>query len=205
VEGIYKAIHITGWGIEGKRIPSTEERGSWKVDPVIKQASDLNTITFSDVTFDEIETKLRMEEAQGLFGDILDVRLRGVEHISYHLMNQYTSWRGLEEVVLDMFFQPQMIHDAMSLLEEGHRRILQQLVDQNLLTLNNDSYIFSWKPQPAHLVGNFDENLIRNYLRNTVDVAHQNNCVLEMILKDTHTCEHHPECFDRWMQIAREV
>jgi hypothetical protein len=28
--------------------------------------------------------------------------------------------------------------------------------------------------------------------------------VLDMILKDTHTCEHLPERFDRWTQIARE-
>jgi hypothetical protein len=26
-----------------------------------------------------------------------------------------------------------------------------------------------------------------------------------MVLKDTHTCEHHPERFDHWLQIAREV
>jgi len=28
---------------------------------------------------------------------------------------------------------------------------------------------------------------------------------MEIILKDTHTCEHHPERFDRWLAIAREV
>jgi hypothetical protein len=65
-------------------------------------------------------------------------------------------------------------------------------------------FIFSWKPQPAHLVGNFDEPMIRQYIRHTIDVARQYGCVLEMILKDTHTCEHHPERFDRWTQIARE-
>jgi hypothetical protein len=308
---VYKAIHISGWGIEGKRIPSTEERGAWKFDPVITQATDLKNIKFPEVTHDEKETHLRMEEAQDLFGDILDVRLRGVDHISYHLMSQYTSWRGLEEAMLDMFLQPQMVHDAMALLEEGHRRILQQFVDQNLLTLNNDStyhssggngytnelpsagydsrhvrpndmwasaesqelaqvgprqhaefalpyetrllspfgltgygccedltrklddvltlpnlrrisispfanvdacaeklgnrFIFSWKPHPAHLVGDFDEKLIRDYISHTIDVAQKNNCALEMILKDTHTCEYHPERFDRWTQIAREV
>jgi hypothetical protein len=25
-----------------------------------------------------------------------------------------------------------------------------------------------------------------------------------MILKDTHTCENHPERFTRWVEIARE-
>jgi hypothetical protein len=26
-----------------------------------------------------------------------------------------------------------------------------------------------------------------------------------MILKDTHTCEHHPERFTRWTDIAQDV
>ena len=65
-------------------------------------------------------------------------------------------------------------------------------------------YIFSWKPKPMHLVGQFDEERIRRYLRHTVDVARANGCVLEMILKDTHTCEHQPQRFDRWLRIARE-
>jgi hypothetical protein len=203
-----------------------------------------------------------------------------------------------------------MVHDAMAFLEEGHRRILQQYVDQNLLSLNNDNtyhssggngytselpkpsfdpdrvrpcdmwasaesqemaqvgpkqhaefalqyerrllepfglsgygccedltrklddvftipnirrisispfadvdkcaeklrgdYIFSWKPQPTHLVGQFDGEAIRDYIRHTIEVAQKHGCVLEMILKDTHTCEHHPERFDQWTQIARE-
>jgi hypothetical protein len=66
------------------------------------------------------------------------------------------------------------------------------------------NYIFSWKPHPAHLVGGFDEPLIRNYIRHTVEVAQEHGCVLEMILKDTYTCERLPERFDRWTQIARE-
>jgi hypothetical protein len=35
-------------------------------------------------------------------------------------------------------------------------------------------------------------------------VTQANGCVFEMILKDTHTCEHHPERFDAWTRIARE-
>lgn len=65
-------------------------------------------------------------------------------------------------------------------------------------------YIFSWKPHPAHLVGEFNEDMIRAYLRHTLDVAREHGCVLEMILKDTHTCEFHTERFDRWTRITRE-
>jgi hypothetical protein len=65
--------------------------------------------------------------------------------------------------------------------------------------------IFSWKPQPSMLVGEFDAKKVRRYIRGTLDAATENRCVLEMILKDTHTCEHHPERFTRWTEIARDL
>jgi hypothetical protein len=64
--------------------------------------------------------------------------------------------------------------------------------------------IFSWKPHPAHLVGAFDEIKIRDYIGHTVKVCRASGCHLEMILKDTHTCENRPERFDRWAEMARE-
>jgi hypothetical protein len=63
--------------------------------------------------------------------------------------------------------------------------------------------IFSWKPNPAHLVGAFNEPALRAYIAHTLDVA-AGGCALEMILKDTHTCEGRPERFDRWAEIARQ-
>jgi hypothetical protein len=212
--------------------------------------------------------------------------------------------------MIDMIEAPEMLHDAMSFLTEGHRRILEQCIEQNLLSLNNDSTynstggngyidelprpgydpdrvrpcdmwasseaqemaqvsprmhdefilqyekrllepfgltgygccedlsgkldsvlaipqirrisispfadversaeklgnraILSWKPQPAQLIGKFNETRIREYLRHGIEVSRANDCVLEIILKDTHTCEHTPERFDRWLEIARQ-
>jgi hypothetical protein len=63
--------------------------------------------------------------------------------------------------------------------------------------------IFSWKPHPSHLVGGFDEDALRAYVRRTVAVCREHGCALEMILKDTHTCESRPDRFTRWSQIAR--
>jgi hypothetical protein len=62
--------------------------------------------------------------------------------------------------------------------------------------------IYSWKPNPSMLVGDFDENAVRQYVRKTLDVAR--GCVLEVILKDTHTCENQPRRMHRWIEIARE-
>ena len=307
---VSKVIHNSGWGLERKRIYSTYDRGAWRFDPVIKEPADLDKLTYPTICYDEAATQQALTEVQELFGDILMVKLKGVAHLSYHLMEQYTALRGLQEVMIDMLDAPDMLHQAMTILTAGHQHVLEQYIDQNLLSLNNDStyhssggngytdelpqadcdpahvrpcdmwasaeaqemaqvspkmhaefitqyekrllapfgltgygccedlshklddvltipqirrisispfanvdrsaerlkdgYIFSWKPQPMHLVGQFNEERIRAYIRHTLDVAQANGCVLEMILKDTHTCEQQPARFDRWLQIARE-
>jgi len=303
-----KVIHNSGWGVQAQHRPSTAARGAWAFDPVIKTPADLNKLRYPEIRYDEEATQQRLTDAQELFGDILDVQLKGITHISFHLMNLYSGWRGLEEVMLDMYEEPEMLHDAMAFLEEGHRRMLAQYVELNLLSLNNDNtyhnsggngftdelplpdydprrirlcdmwgsaeaqemalvspeqhaefilpyerrllepfgltgygccedlglklddvftlphlrrisispfanvdicaeklqdkYIFSWKPHPAHLVGDFDQDFLRGYIRHTLEVA--GHGVLEMILKDTHTCDNHPERFAQWTQIAWE-
>jgi hypothetical protein len=306
-----KAISDSGWGLQAEWTHSASATGARKFRPVIRTPADLKKLRFPEVKHDEAETKKRLSDAQELFGDILDVRLRGISHISFHLMSQYTGWRGLEEVMLDMLEEPEWLHDALAFLTEGQERLVQQYVAQNLLSPNNDNtyhssggngfteelpargfdpqrvrlcdmwgaaeaqelaqvspemheefslkyekrlltpfglngygccedlsrkldhvfqipnlrrisispftdversaeklkgnYIFSWKPHPAHLVGDYSPERLRQYIRHTVKVTKANGCVLEMILKDTHTCENHPERFDEWSRIARKA
>ena len=66
------------------------------------------------------------------------------------------------------------------------------------------NFILSWKPGPWDLVGEFNEEIIRTRIRSAVEAATTHGCVFEMILKDTHTCDHHPERFTEWSRIARE-
>ncbi|MFW5688404.1 MAG: hypothetical protein ACOC1U_02440 [Spirochaetota bacterium] len=307
---VHKAIRSSGWGLERRRHPSSTERGSWRFDPVLNGPEDLARMRIPEISHDEDESDRRLAEADELLGDLLTVRQKGVDHVSYHLMQQYTDLRGLEQMMIDMFEAPEFLHDTMRFLVHGHQSVLEQYVDLNLLSLNNDgtyhssggvgytdeiplpdfdpehvrpddmwasaesqelaqvgpmqheefalhyerellepfaltgygccepltdrlglvfsipgirrlsispwadvrvaaeelgpNYILSWKPRPMDLVGAFDEERIRAYLRETIELAQANGCVLEMILKDTHTCEHHPERFDRWSLIARE-
>jgi len=64
-------------------------------------------------------------------------------------------------------------------------------------------WIFSWKPNPAHLCGAFDLERIRRYIGHTVDVTR--SCVIEMVLKDTHTCDGRPERFTQWTDVASRL
>lgn len=309
---VSKVVHDSGWGINMQTDKAPDgSRGAWHFHPVLKTPEDLKKLRFPELTYDEAASMKAFADAQELFGDILDVVLHGRAHVSYHLMNQFTGWHGLEETMMDMYDNPGFLHEAMAILVEGHQRCLKQLLAQNLLEANNNgSYhnsggvgytdeipkpgydpkhikpsdmwasaeaqeltlvsrqmhkefvldyeakllapfalqgygccddlgpklddvlaipgmrrisiapvanvdlcaqklanrraIFSWKPQPSHLVGTFNEALVRRYVRHTLDVCRANNCALEIILKDTHTCENHPERFDQWTQVARE-
>lgn len=307
-----KVIRDTGWGLEAQRSPAPATLGAWHIDPVLHGAADLRKLRHPELICDEGASREALAQAQDVFGDILDVRLQGRAHISYHLMQQYTGLRGLTEAMLDMYENPGLIHEFMAFVTEGHRRLMRQYVDRGLLTLNNNNTyhnsggngwtdqlpgatfdgtrveprhlwgsaesqelaqvspeqhaefalayekqllapfartgygccedltrklglifehlpnirrisispwadvdacaaqlagrraIFSWKPNPAHLVGAFDETALRAYLRHTLEACRRHDCALELILKDTHTCEKHSERFDRWTRIARE-
>jgi hypothetical protein len=312
VEGdwvVGRAVKDSGWGLEARWRPSSSSTGAGTFDPVIRAPADLRKLRLPEVSVDERAAAANLAQAQDLFGDVLRVRPAGVAHVSFHLMNLYTHLRGLNETMIDMYDNPSMIHDAMAFLEEGHRGLVRQYEDLNLLSLNNDGtyhssggvgytdelpaagfdprrvrpcdmwasaeaqemaqvspemhaefslayekrllapfglngygccedltlkldhvftipnirrisispfadvdrcaeklgrrYIFSWKPNPAHLVGRFDGKALRAYIGHTLQAAR--GCTLEMILKDTHTCENHPERFTEWTRIARDL
>jgi hypothetical protein len=312
IEGTWtvnKQVTTTGWGLEPQHVPSTQATGAWGFDPVILGLDDLKKLHYPEVIYDTEGSAKDLERMQDLFGDVLSVRPKGVAHISFHLMQIYCQLRGLAQVMWDMYDNPAMLHEAMAFLQEGNRRLVQQYIDLNLLSLNNDDtyhssggmgytdelplpdydparirpcdmwssaeaqemaqvspemhsefilqyekpllepfglngygccedltsklddvftiphlrrisispfanvdrcaeklghrFIYSWKPHPAHLVGDFDAAKVRGYIKHTLDVTR--DCVIEMILKDTHTCENHPERFTRWTDIAQRL
>jgi len=64
-------------------------------------------------------------------------------------------------------------------------------------------YVLSYKPNPAYLAS-FDEGIIRNDIRETVQICKKYGCPLELILKDISTVGGSPERLWRWAEIAME-
>jgi hypothetical protein len=63
--------------------------------------------------------------------------------------------------------------------------------------------VYSRKPNPAQVsTGVFDEAAIRADISRTFAVAR--GCDIEIIMKDVHTLDGHPERLARWVQLARE-
>jgi len=63
-------------------------------------------------------------------------------------------------------------------------------------------YSISWRPNPAHLAGDFNEAFIRSYLRH--GLAALKGCAFHVFLKDIHSCGGRPERLTRWTQILNE-
>jgi hypothetical protein len=74
---VNKVITDTGWGLEPKHIDSSAPTGAWGFYPVINEPKDLDKLKFPEVIYDEEATQENYENARELFGDILDVKLKG--------------------------------------------------------------------------------------------------------------------------------
>ena len=71
---VHKAVQNSGWGLEPRFTPSTMETGAWAFDPVILEPADLAKLQMPQITHDAQETERRLDDAQELFGDILQIR-----------------------------------------------------------------------------------------------------------------------------------
>ena len=66
--------------------------------------------------------------------------------------------------------------------------------------------IMSNKPTPAYLATvSFDEDVVREDLKRTCDLARQNNVNLEFLLKDISTVKNDPSRLTRWAEVAMSV
>lgn len=63
--------------------------------------------------------------------------------------------------------------------------------------------IFSWKPDPSKICMGFDEEEMKQYLKEAADKT--KNCFMEIILKDIRTCGHTNKHLVKFIELAREA
>jgi hypothetical protein len=131
------AVHSTGFGVDTKYEHPDLAGGSYHWDPPIKSPSDLHRLHFNTITPDAAATKQRMELAQELFGDILRVRLHAQFWWTRGLTQQLVLLRGLDQVMYDLYDEPQLLHDLMTFLRDNAQQEIDTLESSGLLYLNN--------------------------------------------------------------------
>jgi len=73
-----------------------------------------------------------------LFGDILDVRQKGITHNSCHLTALFSGWRGLDQLCMDMIEAPEWVHETMAFITQGLVNLWHEYEQRGLLSLNNE-------------------------------------------------------------------
>lgn len=303
-----KAITNSMWGVAPK-VEHAQGRGSYRMISIIEKPSDWKQLSMPVVTHNEKQSAADFALIQDAVGDLTSVNLVGRKKFSFHLMHWYCDYRGLDNMLYDLYEEPEMIHDVMHFFTEGINSMMRQYEDQNLISLNNDhtyhytggvgytdllpppdynpdkirmkdifgaaeaqefsqvspemheefvlqyerellepfglngygccddlsgklegvlkiknlrrvavcpwadiakftpvlqkNYIMTWKPKPMPLAfDRFDETLVRTELEEGLTKA--KGGIIELVLRDTHTCKFEPERFGKWVKIARE-
>ncbi|WP_319586171.1 hypothetical protein [uncultured Desulfobulbus sp.] len=143
------------WGMHENIIGGGAGRAyTW--DSPLKSYDDLNKLRYPEITVDYAATDRLLDEASGIFGDILTVRLNSRWWWSFGMTWTLAQIRGLEQMMLDMIDNPEGLHQLMAILRDGNNAKMDFLQENGLLYLNNDgSYVgsggFGWThelPQP---------------------------------------------------------
>ena len=304
-----KYVENTMWGVAPKTV-RTAARGANKIIPIIEDPADWKQLSMPVVTHVPEKSAFRMEYIGDAIGDILQVEQVGITNFSFHLMHWYCDYRGLDNLLYDLYDEPEMIHEVMRFFTDGVKSMLKQYEEQNLLSLNNNhvfhytggvgynnelpkegfgpnrvrlcdlwgaaedqefaqvspemheefvlpyvreilepfglngygccddlsakldgvlkinnlrrvavcpwadiakftpvlgkNYIMTWKPKPMPLAAEtFDREIVRHELEEGLTKA--KGGIIELVLRDTHTCKKQPERFGEWVKVAREA
>jgi len=129
----------SNWGIEEKFHGGTDG-GSYVWEPCLKKYSDIDKLRFPKIEIDQETTRLTIELANDVFGDILNVRLIGKWWWSTGMTYQLVLLRGMQQIMVDMINEPKFVHELMQFIMEGTLSRLEFLENNDLLSLNNDLY-----------------------------------------------------------------
>lgn len=137
------AVTDTGFGIE----EVSEERHvndgviySHGFIQQIKEPKDIEKIKDPVVTHDTALTEARFEALKDAIGDIIPVRKRGVPHLWFSPWDELVRWWGVQQALIDLVVRPQMVHDIMKRLTDAYLCRLDQYVEMNVLSMNNDNH-----------------------------------------------------------------
>lgn len=115
----------------------TEARSVFRWDPPIKEAADFAKLHPRTIVVDRQASRELLARAQEALGDILNVRQTGVNHCRCGLSRQLIMLRGLEQMMMDMYDNPGLLHDMMGFLRDEQVREFDFYERQGVLSLNN--------------------------------------------------------------------
>lgn len=139
IEPNFKVYYIYDESSRGLdvKIIGGENDGAYRWESSLKDYKDLDKLSFRKINVDFEKTKKLYNLAEDVLGDILEVRLEGVWWWSLGMTSDLILLRGLEQMMYDMYDNPDGLHRLMTYLRDENLAKLDFLEDNGLLSLNN--------------------------------------------------------------------
>lgn len=158
IEPYFDVPHIhreLDWGLKETRVGG-EDGGAYSWEAPLKSEEDLDKLRFPEISVDYQMTDTVRGMGHEIFGDLLPIRERTLWWWTVGLTRTLAELRGLNEIMLDMYDNPDLLHRIMGFLRDGTMSMLDQLEERGLLAQNHDgTYVGSgglgWStelPQP---------------------------------------------------------
>jgi len=125
------------WGLPTQQLVGSTNLGGWRYEPPIKTPEDFAKVTIPTFTVNHERTQEAAARADEVLGDILPIRVTCGPHVGSILNCLVDQLRGLNDMMLDLYVQPHLIHRLMAKLLEGCLRDLRAIEDSGLLSTNN--------------------------------------------------------------------
>ncbi len=129
-------VEVGDYGLQETQF-RTEERGSYNWDAPIKSYADLDKLHPRSIRVDHEQTALHVALAEDILGDLLTVCRYGEAFCRAKLTRVLIHLRGFQQMLLDMYDNPELMHRLVAFLRDDFLREWQIYEREGVLTLNN--------------------------------------------------------------------
>lgn len=127
---VYKTVKSTGIGIAIKQETLATDKDNnivaHKYSDILKTEEDLEKIKLPVITYDKADTERRYELIGDIFGDILPIKLTGVNFFKVAPWDAIAQYRGVDNLLMDLADRPDFMHRIVSKLTECDLSMLDQ-------------------------------------------------------------------------------
>jgi hypothetical protein len=116
---------------------TAQKGGAYRIEPAVHSEKDLEKLHFRPIRIDHKATDGQVAAARDIFGDILPVRKTGRTFWRYGLTRVLIHMRGLDQMMLDMYDNPSLLHRMMAFLRDDFLREIDLFEQAGGLALNN--------------------------------------------------------------------
>ena len=128
----------TGFGMTVDRERPEMQFGAAAFKCTIENEGDIEKIqTEPEVWIDEAETESRYERLRDLYDGILKVEKRGRSFFWLNVMDLFITWRGIEQMFIDLIERPAWVHEALERITQGHLSSNRQMEELGALSPGN--------------------------------------------------------------------